>query len=176
MLHEQRKIVFMWSNVLKWSCSAREYIMFASARLIPKWHEQRPSNKGDLDVIVTGEDGAVCYMRWTWVWLVSVTMYVIVIGLVVYLVVAFLAAETCSVYLYRVIQKSRNPWGKRTISRPSITKVPVCWESFLNDFQGDWSKRALMSCKLSLLRTEGRPERRFSPILPVSRKRSTRRW
>jgi hypothetical protein len=51
----------------------------------------------------------------------------------------------------------------------------VCWESFINDFPGDWSKRALISSKLSLLRTEGRPEQRLSTILPVSRKRSTRR-
>jgi hypothetical protein len=50
-----------------------------------------------------------------------------------------------------------------------------CSESFLNDFLGDWSKRVLISSKLSLLRTEGRPER-FSPILLVSRKRSTRHW
>jgi hypothetical protein len=54
--------------------------------------------------------------------------------------------------------------------------VPVSWESFLNDFLGEWSKRALISSKLSLLRTEGRPERRFSTVRPVLRKRSTRRW
>jgi hypothetical protein len=60
--------------------------------------------------------------------------------------------------LCRVIQMSRNPWGKRTISWPNFIKVPVSWESFLNDFLGDSSKRALISSKLSLLRTEGRPD------------------
>jgi hypothetical protein len=29
--------------------SAREYTMFAPAKLFRKWREQRPSNRGDLD-------------------------------------------------------------------------------------------------------------------------------
>jgi hypothetical protein len=65
--------------------------------------------------------------------------------------------------IYSVIQKSRNTWGKRTRYGSSLRRfvthctdpqvIPVCWKRFLNDFLGDWSKCALVSSKLSLLRT-----------------------
>jgi hypothetical protein len=35
--------------------SAREYIMFAPAQDLHNWHEQWPSNQGDLDLSVTGD-------------------------------------------------------------------------------------------------------------------------
>jgi hypothetical protein len=42
--------------------SAREYTMFTPAQLLHSWHEQRPSNKGDLDSNVTAKVGREYYM------------------------------------------------------------------------------------------------------------------
>jgi hypothetical protein len=41
--------------------SGREYIQFPFAQLLSNWHEQRPSNQGDLDSNVTGDIGRVYY-------------------------------------------------------------------------------------------------------------------
>jgi hypothetical protein len=38
-------------------CSARVYMMLTTAPFFRIWHEQRPSNWGDLDAIVTAEAG-----------------------------------------------------------------------------------------------------------------------
>jgi hypothetical protein len=39
---------------------AREYTMFAHARILRNWHEQRPSIYGDLDTNVMGDVAGVC--------------------------------------------------------------------------------------------------------------------
>jgi hypothetical protein len=44
------------------TCSAHEYIMFASTQLLRSWHEQWPCNQCDFDMSVMGEIGSVCYM------------------------------------------------------------------------------------------------------------------
>jgi hypothetical protein len=44
------------------TCSAREDTMFTPAQLLRNWCEERPSNHGDLDSIITGEVGRVYYM------------------------------------------------------------------------------------------------------------------
>jgi hypothetical protein len=41
--------------------SACEYTMFAPAQRLRNWLDQRPSNQGDLDSSVTGEDARVLH-------------------------------------------------------------------------------------------------------------------
>jgi hypothetical protein len=50
MFHEQQKI-------RKDKCYHREYTLFAPAKLLHNWRQQRPSNQGELNLSVTGENG-----------------------------------------------------------------------------------------------------------------------
>jgi hypothetical protein len=42
--------------------SAHEYTTFAPAQLLHNWHEQQPSNQGNLDLSVMGEVERIYYM------------------------------------------------------------------------------------------------------------------
>jgi hypothetical protein len=61
--------------------SALEYTMFAPAQLSRNWREQRPSKKGDLGSIVTGEVGSQLHGDRPASDFIFVPSYVIVVGL-----------------------------------------------------------------------------------------------
>jgi hypothetical protein len=61
MLHEQQQTISMRSSVRELTRSAHEYNISAPAQLLGNRREQRPSNQGHHDSIVTGEAGTVYY-------------------------------------------------------------------------------------------------------------------
>jgi hypothetical protein len=52
----------MFQTFHSWNYHVCTCKMFAPAKCLRKWHEQHPSNKGDLDSRVMGEVERVCYM------------------------------------------------------------------------------------------------------------------
>jgi hypothetical protein len=62
MLHKQQQTILMQSNLRMNTHSGHEYTIFAPAKLLHNWHEQWPSNKGNLDLNVMGEVGIIYYM------------------------------------------------------------------------------------------------------------------
>jgi hypothetical protein len=79
--------------------------------------------------------------------------------------------------IYRVIEKSRNPF----LTHVLFVKNKLHWNQktksngFLSAGNAHRVQRCMHSPRLSSLNTEGRPERFLSCTLPVSRKRFTRR-
>jgi hypothetical protein len=73
--------------------------MFVPVQFLRNWREQRPSNKGDLDWIVTGEAGRVYYRGWTCFWFHFIPQHVIVVGL---------RFKWCALYNINVIWKGNS--------------------------------------------------------------------
>jgi hypothetical protein len=60
MLHEKQTTISMRRS-RKNASSAFAYTMFAPAQLLRKWHDQRPSDQGDLASNVIQDVGRVYY-------------------------------------------------------------------------------------------------------------------